>query len=322
MNGNNGNNNIGIVYIRGGKGMPGAEARHIERLRRDCPALDWRVCAEKTEAAALLPSARAILTWVFPEEWNNLATDNLRLVSSPSAGRELVRAHAAPGRVIRFGTFHGELMAETVVGLMLAFTRGIRDSLLRGNKGWHRGEIADGMIPLRGSHAVILGFGHVGKWVGRMVKPFGVRITGVNRSDMTRPDYFADGDRVVPMEQLDAVIPEADHFILVLPGDTGTTNIIDARRLGLMKPTAYLYNMGRGNAIDLDALSAVLAAGKIRGAGLDVFPVEPLGEDSPIRTAPNTLLLPHVSAFAPNYLDLYFEEISPVLKGLFHAHAP
>lgn len=308
--------NVGIVYLPAANGLPGAEDRHLDRLRRDFPALDWRLCREKAEVPPLLPHARAALVWSFSSAWNEISP-RLRLVSTPAAGRELVRAAPRPGLTIRFGTFHGELMAETVVGMMLAFCRGIKDCLDRGHSGWPRVEVAGGMRQLRRSHAVILGFGHIGKWVGRLLKPFGVRLTGVNRSDMSCPEYFTDGDRVLTLDNLDALLPEADHLVLVLPGAGDTTNIIDARRLALLRPDAYIYNVGRGNAIDIAALAAALRAGAIRGAGLDVFPEEPLPEDSPIRGCPGALILPHVSAFAPNYLDLYLDELSPVLEGMF-----
>ncbi|MDR1744694.1 MAG: D-2-hydroxyacid dehydrogenase [Planctomycetota bacterium] len=307
---------VGIVYIPAVNGLPGAETRHIDRLRRDCPVLDWRLCLDKDEVEVLLPRARAALVWAFHSRWSAVAA-HLELVSTPAAGRELVHIDPRPGLRVCFGSFHGELMAETVAGMMLAFARGIRDCLLSGSAGWPRAEVGGAMRPVRGSHAVILGFGHIGKWIGKLLRPFGVRITGVNRADMTRPGYFTEEDRVIAIDRLEELLPAVDHLILALPGGGGTTGIIDARRLALLRPDAYLYNVGRGNAVDIDALAAALREGRIRGAGLDVYPEEPLPEDSPIRAAPNAMLLPHVSAFAPNYLDLYLDELSPVLEELF-----
>lgn len=307
---------IGMVYLPAANGLPGAEERHLERLRRDFPALDWRRCGTKDEAVALLPDAGAALVWAFPSSWNDMAP-RLELVSTPAAGREWIHARERDGLRICFGSFHGELMAETVVGMMLAFARGIKDSLDRRGEGWPRLEIGAGMRPLRGSHAVVLGFGHIGKWIGRLLKPFGVRLTGVNRRDIARPAYFDDRDRVLPASELDALLPEAEHLILALPGGSATDNVVDARRLALLRPDACLYNVGRGNSVDLDALAAALDAGRLRGAGLDVFPAEPLPEDAPVRRCSRALLMPHVSAFAPNYLDLYLDELSPVLEGMF-----
>lgn len=307
--------NVGIVYVPAVNGLPGLEERHIARLRRDFPRIDWRVCQTKDDVPPLLPRARVALVWAFSSKWSELAP-NLRLLSTPAAGRELVRAEPRPGLIVRFGAFHGELMAETALGMMLAFCRGIRDCVRSGGAGWPRTQVTAEMRPLRRSHVVVLGFGHIGKWVGRLAKPFGVRLTGINRTDLSRPDYFDENDRVTSIDHLDAVLPEADHFILVLPGGESTTGIMDARRLALLRPDAYIYNIGRGNSIDVAALATALRSGAIRGAGLDVFPEEPLPEDSPIRDCPNTIILPHVSAFAPNYMDRYLDELSPALEGL------
>jgi phosphoglycerate dehydrogenase-like enzyme len=164
------------------------------------------------------------------------------------------------------------------------------------------------MRPLRGSHLVILGFGNVGRWVGKLAKPFGVRITGMSRRPRPQPEYFTAGDAVTPANRLDTVLPHADHLMLALPSGPATDHIIDRRRLALLKPQAWLYNIGRGNAVDTAALAKALAAGRLAGACLDVFEEEPLPADHPLRALPNVLLMPHASAIAPNYLDLFLNE--------------
>lgn len=307
---------LGLAYLPDASGLPGFEPRHIERLTSEAPSLDWRSCRDKEEFARLLPEAGAALVWAFSSKLEDTA--NLRLVSTPAAGRELIRVKPQPGLEIVHGAFHGELMAETLVGMMLASVRGIRhsfDAMREG--GWPRVEIGQAMRPLRGSHALILGFGHIGKWAGRMLKPFGVRLTGVNRSNLTRPEYFSVADEVIPLSRLDAALAGADHLVMVLPGDTGSDNIIDARRLSLLPPHAHVFNIGRGNSLDLNALAAAIMSGRLAGAGLDVYPEEPLPADAPIRDCPRTILLPHTSAFAPNYMDLYLDELIPKLKATF-----
>lgn len=307
----------GLVFIPAVGGLPGAEERHLQRLREVVPELEWHGCGDKEEFMRRLPAAAAALVWAFPRFLNERA-GRLRLLSTPSAGRERIEAEARPGLEVVFGAFHGELMAETLIGMMLSSTRGILASYDGMKDGaWPRQRIAEGMRPLRGSHVVILGFGRIGKWVARMLKPFGVRLTGVNRSNCERPEFFDADDAVVTMAGLDGVLPTADHFVMVLPGDTGSDNIIEARRLGLLPPHAHVYNIGRGNALDLDALTDALESGRIAWAGLDVYSEEPLPSDARIRRAPRVLLLPHVSAFGPNYIDLYIEELLPRLRGVF-----
>ena len=106
------------------------------------------------------------------------------------------------------------------------------------------------------------------------------------------------------------MLPRADHLVAFLPSGPGTDRLLDARRLALLPPGAFLYNFGRGNAIDEDALAEALRAGRLGGAVLDVFRTEPLPADSPLRSAPRCHLYPHASAFAPDYLDLCFEELA------------
>ncbi len=281
-------------------------------LRRELPAAQVVVCADEAQFLAVLPEASAALVWRFDPAWLERAP-RLRRLATPAAGHDWLRVPPRPGLQITYGAFHGEIIAETVLGLMLGACRGLLHAQRLQDAGavWPRNELAPGMRPLRGSHAVILGFGAIGQWIARLAKPFGVRITGVRRrSGMPRPEYFDAADRLVAPDKLDALLPAADHLILALPGDTGTDCILDARRLALLPPGACLYNVGRGNAVDETALAAALRENRLAFAGLDVFQQEPLPADSPLRLCPNALLLPHASAIAPNYLDLFVREFA------------
>jgi phosphoglycerate dehydrogenase-like enzyme len=305
-----------LVWLAGMPGVPSLEPAGFARLRDGAPEFFWDAVAGEADFLERLPGARLVLTWRFRREWLGLAP-GLRLISTPAAGREWVEARSRPPLRVWFGGFHGVFMAETVAGLMLAFARGIKASLdcqARGES-WPRERVTALMRPLRGGRAVILGFGHIGKWIGRLVKPFGVRLAGVTRKDRSRPEYFTDGDGVYPPEELDSLLPAADHLILALPGDTGSDLILDSRRLALLPPAAFVYNVGRGNAIDEEALADRLRRGLLAGAGLDVFAREPLPPGAAILGAPNVIALPHVSAFAPGYLDAYLDEFLGRLAG-------
>jgi phosphoglycerate dehydrogenase-like enzyme len=171
---------------------------------------------------------------------------------------------------------------------------------------------------LRGSHAVIIGFGHIGDWIARLLKPFGIRITGVRRNPpVKRPAYFTEGDSIVPVSQLDEVLPTADHVILALPSDTGTDNLLGARQFKKMARHAVLYNIGRGNCIDEVALVKALKTRAIAGACLDVFTQEPLRKGHPLaQNLPGLIRLPHASAFADEYMVRYTDEIIPIIRSL------
>ncbi|MBT4820420.1 MAG: D-2-hydroxyacid dehydrogenase, partial [Lentisphaerae bacterium] len=171
-------------------------------------------------------------------------------------------------------------------------------------------ELAQQMRLLRGATVTILGFGHIGEWIARLLAPFGVRIVGVRRTKTVQPAFLRDTDRIVTLDELDQVLTETHHLVATLPGGRATDLLMDARRLALLPREAIVYNIGRGNVFDEGALAAALAAGKLAGACLDVFREEPLQKDSPLRECPNTLLLPHCSAIAPKYLDIYIREFA------------
>ncbi|MDR2392124.1 MAG: hypothetical protein LBE84_10665 [Planctomycetota bacterium] len=304
-----------LVWLSGEPGLPDLGENGLVRLEREVPQFSWTRIENKESFLRILPMARLALVWTFRREWLDRA-NRLRLVSTPAAGREMVEIRPLPDLDVWFGGFHGIFMAETAAALILAQVRGIRAGLDLAARGeaWPREAVTAAMRPLRGSRVVILGFGRIGKWIGRLVKPFGVRLDGVTRNDCSRPAYFDRGDAVHRLEELDVLLPLADHLVLALPGDGGTDRILDDRRLALLPRTAFVYNLGRGNAIDQAALARRLERGELAGAGLDVFEQEPIPAGDPILRAPNLIRLPHVSAFAPGYMDAYLDEFVERLR--------
>ena len=151
-------------------------------------------------------------------------------------------------------------------------------------------------------------------WVNSMT----LRRAGIGRHDPGWPgaviERLPDGSPKGLLHEaflyLDRALPQADHLILVLPSDTGTDNLIDARRLALLPARAVVYNVGRGNCLDERALARALKAGALRGACLDVFKEEPLTRASPLAgDLPGLVRLPHSSAFDDSYMDLFVDEV-------------
>ena len=284
----------------------------IARLRQASPAATVTWCHSSRACLRALPQAQVVVSWMFRQEWFARAP-RLRAVLSSAAGRDLSPLEPPPGVTVRYGTFHGPLMAETVLGMMLAFERGLFTAFAHQLRGelWPRDALYGNVRLLQGSHAVILGLGHIGKAIGRLLKPFGVRVTGVRRRPPARrPPWFGRDDRQLAADRLDAVLPEADHLILVLPADTGTDRLIDAARLSRLPRHAVIYNVGRGNCIDEAALARALRKGALRGACLDVFAHEPLEADSPLAAdLPGLVRMPHASAFADEYMDRFTDEV-------------
>lgn len=283
--------------------------RHAMQLAAAVPGVDVRICRSEEDFLAVLPAARVALVWHFRPEWIPLAPE-LRLLATPAAGQDYFPGDLLPDRIERcYGRFHGLLMGETVVGMILAMCRGLLPAAaMQTTAAWPRRELAAVMRPLRGARVTILGFGHIGRHVARLLKPFGVRLTGVRRSPA--PPFIEAGDQVVPPAELDRVLPQTDHLVLCLPATAETAGLMDRRRLALLPEGATLCNVGRGSALDEEALLDSLREGRLAGACLDVFRQEPLPADSPLRTCPNLWILPHAAAIAPNYLDLFVAEFA------------
>jgi len=150
-------------------------------------------------------------------------------------------------------------------------------------------------LPMRsiyGSEITVLGTGDIGTEFARRVRAFHpASLTGVSRSGRANADF----DAVHPVTELDQLLPETDLLFMSLPSVSDTVNILNAERMALLPKGAYVVNVGRGTAIDQDALIKALDSGHLAGAALDVVVPEPLPADHPLRKAKNLLLTPHVA---------------------------
>lgn len=284
----------------------------LDELRARFPAHTWRSCATEAEFLAALPDAHATLVWHFDESWFARAP-KLVFVATPAAGRERVGRDPS-GRVRTLhGAFHGKIMGETLLGMLLYWSRGF-DRALRDRRA-HRYERDQFSATRRlaGQSLLLVGYGPLGRECALRAKALGMRVTGVKRSADVAP---APADAVFPPRELSRLLAEADHVVSLLPSDTGTRHTFDAQAFAAMKKRAYFYNLGRGNAVDEQALVAALENGDIAGAFLDVFEREPLPQDSPLWTVRNLEFLPHASAIAREYLELWLDELTPELEAL------
>ena len=125
-----------------------------------------------------------------------------------------------------------------------------------------------------------------------MLKALGASVTGVCRSGRSDEPAF---DRVVPIGELDGVLPEADALIMALPATPETAGVLSRERIALLPERAYVVNVGRGSAVDQEALAEALREGRIAGASLDVMTPEPLPENDPLWSCPNLLRTTHIS---------------------------
>lgn len=202
-----------------------------------------------------------------------------------------VKAATALGIPVSMTTgSNGHSVAEHALALIMALVKDLprQDALIRNgiwDKNQYRGR------ELRGQRLGLVGFGFIGQTLARMAGVIGMIVSAF---DPHAPDSaFHDG--VCRETDLDTLLANADIVSLHCPLTSETQNLIDARRIGLMKQGAFLINTARGEVVDENALIAALEEGHLAGAGLDSFAVEPPGINSPLFRLSNTLVTPHVA---------------------------
>ena len=151
-------------------------------------------------------------------------------------------------------------------------------------------------VNLEGRVLALVGFGASGRQLARRAKPFGMRIQAVDVREIElevleeiEPELMGTPD------DLDDITAGCDFLSLHLPLDDETRHTIDARRIGLMKPTACIINVARGGLVDEDAMHDALLSGRLGGAGIDVFSAEPPDPTLPVYQLPNVFVTPHIA---------------------------
>jgi glyoxylate reductase len=219
------------------------------------------------------------------------ATAGLKVVANVAVGYDNVDVGAAREHGVVVCNTPGVLddsTADLAFALILAASRLLHDAEddLRANR-WHGWGITQYLgQDVHGATLGIVGYGRIGRAVARRASGFDMRVLHHARTDTGDPGYVAD---------LDDLLRAADIVSLHVPGGEASRHLIDARRLGLMKPTAVLVNTARGPVVDEAALADALHAGRVFAAGLDVYEQEPLVHPR-LLDAPRTVLLPHIGS--------------------------
>lgn len=145
---------------------------------------------------------------------------------------------------------------------------------------------------MRNANVLVLGMGDIGGEFAKKAAALGANVTGICRTNRKKPDYV---QKITTLAELDSLLPEADLVAMSLPNTPETRGVMNAQRLQSMKKGAILVNVGRGTAVDTDALCDVLESGHLGGAALDVTDPEPLPEGHRIYGITNALVTPHIS---------------------------
>lgn len=227
---------------------------------------------------------------------------------------------------------HAVPMAEYALAMILAFRWRLRQMLqFQAQSKWPKGRWDLFSRPeLRGSTLGIVGYGAIGRELGRQGQALGMRVLAVNRSGQRRPfqgfQIPGVGDpearipaEIYPVERLHNMLPRCDYVVLLAPLTPETRHLFDAEVFASMQPNAFFLNLSRGGLVDEAALIEALRQDHIAGAGLDVFEEEPLPADSPLWQNENVIISPHVSGFSPKYddraSDLFAENLRRYLAG-------
>ena len=267
-----------------------------------------------TPSDAQRASADAMLAWGAPA--GLLPTmPKLRWVQALTAGGEswiaLPDLPAALTLTCARGT-HKESMPENILGALFHIAKPYAAIALdQKEHRWTR-RMAQ---PLNGKTLGILGLGAVGREVARLAHALGMRVIGTSRRATPLPGLA----EVLPPERTPEVLAQSDFVLLLLPATPETENFINAERLAMMKPSAWLLNFGRGHLIKDADLIAAAGSKKIAGAILDVFRQEPLPPEHPFWGADGIMVLPHIGGGHPTrdrtVARLFVENLGRFLDG-------
>lgn len=231
----------------------------------------------------------------------------LRWIHSAAAGvRSMLHPDLVASDVVITNSagIHADPIAETVIGALHHFARGFDFAVrAQARQDWDKEPFEErvGLVrELDGATLGVLGYGGIGRAIARRAGSLGMQVTALRTSAAqdeqgVRMVHGADG--------LATLLRTCEYVVSALPSTDATQHLLDAARIALLRPDAVVVSVGRGDVIDEAALADALAAGRLRGAALDVFEHEPLPPESPLWRLDNTLVLPHVSATTPRFWE-------------------
>ena len=295
-------------------------------------------CRNEEEVAGALgehPGVAVLYTFRLPANALELAP-SLRWVQLHSAGADHLLGHPVmdPDSGVRVTTasgIHATPIAEYVFASMLAHRwRVPLWTHCQRERDWPSNRWSLYARPeLRDSTLGIVGYGSIGREVGRLGRAFGMHVLALSRS--ARPEesgYSVDevgdpegraAEQFYPPEALHEMLGACDYVVVALPLTPETIGFIGEAELGAMKPTAYLVNVARGPIVDEAALIRALEEKWIAGAGLDVFEEEPLPSESRLWDLDSALISPHVAGFTPRYderaAELFLRNLARFVAG-------
>jgi len=289
----------------------------VEKLRSDFPEVEVFYSSKKRDDDEALRGADVMIGWSLqPEQFRAVGT--LRWIYSITAAvdqflyPELISSEIA---LTNAGSVHGPVVAEHAIAMVLALAKRLPTAVrYQDRRKWAMEAIWNEQPrprEVRGATLVVIGLGSIGAEVAQMAAALKMHVIGIRE----HPERGTAGaHEVVGYEVLDSALAQADFVALAAPLTPRTRHLIDARRLQLFKPDAFLINVSRGALVDETALVKALREYKIAGAALDVFEEEPLSRWSPLWKMPHVLITPHTAFLTENVWHRHYEVFAANLK--------
>jgi glyoxylate reductase len=305
--------------------MPSVEARMSELFDTvlnsdDTPMDEDALVAAMRDCDVLVPTVTDRITGAMIEA----AGERLGLIASFGAGTEHIDLKAAAAKKIIVTNTPGVFTDDTAdlaMALIIGVPRRIREGTQLVRRGEWTGWAPSGLLGRKLGDKVlgIVGMGRIGQAVAHRARAFGLKVAYHNRKRLPEAVESMLGVRFV--EDIDALVAEADILTLHCPLTPDTRGLMDARRIGLMKPGASIINTARGELIDQAALIEALHYGTLAGAGLDVYPDEP-NVAKGLLDHPNVMTLPHIGSATAEGREASGEKVIANIRFWADGHRP
>lgn len=268
--------------------------KHKEMIRKVIEPAGGKVCFVDSEDE--IPEDFSEPDVIYGFAMKTVASDkNLKWLCVPSAGVDFLfkpGLFANEDCMVTYSSgSYGVSIAEHIIAVSLMMMRKLTvHYALTINKQWGK---PISQRSLKNSRIAVLGTGDIGRCFAKRVRAFEPeKIMGISKSGKCEEELF---DGMYKTEELDSILPETDLLVMSLPDTPETRGILSRERIKLLPDDAFVVNVGRGSAIDEDALADALEEGKLAGAALDVFSTEPLPADNRLWNTPNLLITPHIA---------------------------
>lgn len=296
---------------------PAVDPERFEALKAAAPGSEWVNASDESEAEAAMPGAVALIGKITPSMLAR--ADRLGWVQSFTVSLEhymFPELEAHPCVLTNLRGLFGDVIADQVMGYVICFARNLHTYIRQ--QAEHRYEPAGGesarvsnltgpglvnamdraTIYLPDAKMGIVGMGAIGCEIARRALAFGMSVRGVDRfpERVQPPDGV---ENVLDAGNLAELLAWSDFLVIAAPQTPETTGWFDARTIAQLRPSSYLINIGRGAIVRLDALVDALRNGRLAGAALDVFEIEPLPPSHPLWDLPNVILTPHTAGYSP-----------------------